>query len=236
MKKASISKTIRERVRATPGRYWRVADFKNLSGTAVGKTLARLAEAGELERVSKGIYYRPRMTKFGRTAPSSTGLRALPTSRTIHPAGAMAANLLGFSTQNIVRGEFATTAGSVPRKIIGARARVHVGRPATWNKLSATEAALLDLLRTRGKHSERPDAETVALLLDRMRAPGCFERLLAVAAAEPPRVRAMLGAIGQETGRPEIELKRLRETLNPLSKFDFGVFRALRHAKEWQAK
>jgi hypothetical protein len=236
MHKPSISETIRKEVLRAPGRYWRVSDFKGFSGAAVSKTLTRLAEAGELERVSKGIYYRPRLTKFGRTAPSQSELRALGTKQTVHPAGAMAANLLGLSTQNVVRGEFSTAAGSVPRKIIGARAHLHVGRPATWNKLSSTEAALLDLLRTRGKHSERSSAETVALLLDRMRDAGCFKQLLIAAADEPPRVRAMLGAIGQEIGRPENELKRLRETLNPLSKFDFGVFRTLAFAKEWQAK
>jgi len=31
-------------------------------------------------------------------------------------------------------------------------------------------------------------------------------------------------------------LDRLRKSLNPLSRFDFGRLASLRHAKEWQAK
>jgi hypothetical protein len=60
--------------------------------------------------------------------------------------------------------------------------------------------------------------------------------ILEVAPSEPPRVRAMLGAIGQQIGQPGKVLARLRSTLNPLSRFDFGILTALAHALEWQAK
>ena len=73
-------------------------------------------------------------------------------------------------------------------------------------------------------------------LLDYFREPGRFERLLKVAPSEPPRVRAMLGAIGQQLGQPESRLSALRKSLNPLSRFDFGTLAVLAHAREWQAK
>ena len=63
-----------------------------------------------------------------------------------------------------------------------------------------------------------------------------FERLLKIAENEPPRVCAMLGAIGEQLGKTEKTLKPLRESLNPLSRFDFGVLSALRFAENWQAK
>lgn len=53
---------------------------------------------------------------------------------------------------------------------------------------------------------------------------------------EPPRVRAMLGALGQQAGSPRDKIRQLRESLNPLSRFDFGPLAALEHAREWQAK
>ena len=62
------------------------------------------------------------------------------------------------------------------------------------------------------------------------------ERLLKVGQSEPPRVRAMLGAIGQQLGQPESRLSALRKSLNPLSRFDFGNLAVLEHALEWQAK
>ena len=46
----------------------------------------------------------------------------------------------------------------------------------------------------------------------------------------------MLGALGQQAGVPERELHLLRKTLNPLSRFEFGDLRVLKHAREWQAK
>jgi len=65
---------------------------------------------------------------------------------------------------------------------------------------------------------------------------GRFDRLLNAAASEPPRVRAILGALGQQLGTAPTLLQPLRESLNPLSRFDFGLFAALLYARHWQAK
>jgi hypothetical protein len=65
---------------------------------------------------------------------------------------------------------------------------------------------------------------------------GCLDRLLNAAASEPPRVRAILGALGQQLGTSPARLQPLRESLNPLSRFDFGAFAALPYARHWQAK
>lgn len=67
-------------------------------------------------------------------------------------------------------------------------------------------------------------------------APGLFGNLLKVAESEPPRVRALLGAIGQEIGQPKNKLVALKNSLNQLSRFDFGILTALSYAQEWQAK
>lgn len=57
-----------------------------------------------------------------------------------------------------------------------------------------------------------------------------------VIATEPPRVRAMVGAIGQEIGQQEQSLEVIHQSLNPISKFDFGILSNLQYAQEWQAK
>ena len=72
--------------------------------------------------------------------------------------------------------------------------------------------------------------------LELFRQRGRFKRLLDVAESEPPRVRAMLGAIGQELDKKPATLRRLRKSLNPLSRFEFGRLRGLSHARDWQAK
>lgn len=63
-----------------------------------------------------------------------------------------------------------------------------------------------------------------------------FARLADVAGNEPPRVRALLGALGEKLGTKSTTLKTLRQSLNPLSKFDFGIFADMSNAKAWQAK
>jgi Family of unknown function (DUF6088) len=236
MTHTSIAESIRTQVKSHEGRYWRVSDFEGYSGAAVTKTLARLAKDGSLERVSKGIYYCPRTTRFGRSRPSVSEIQKLEIAQVLHPAGISAANLLGFTTQNSIHGEFATSANSVPIKIIGIPARLHTRRPITWDSLSSVDAALLDFLRSQGHFSELSPEETKKRLLEHMQEGDCFERLVAVAYAEPPRVRAMLGAIGQELRKSQKTLKILRDNLNPLSRFDFGILGSLKYAKEWQVK
>ncbi|MCG9892957.1 MAG: DUF6088 family protein [Thermosynechococcaceae cyanobacterium MS004] len=232
----ATARQIRHRIEQEDSSYWRQSDFPELPPFAVSQALSRLVKTGFLERVSKGLYYRPRITRFGRSRPSESEIQALPIRHKVVPAGISAANLLGFSTQNVSQGEFATVAASVPRKIMGYSARLHTRRPETWNSLSPTEAALLDLLRTRGKFSELSEEETLKRLLLYLSESDRYERLVAVASAEPPRVRAMLGALGQELKKSAKQLVPLRQSLNPLTRFDFGKLRTLRYAKEWQAK
>lgn len=64
---------------------------------------------------------------------------------------------------------------------------------------------------------------------------GGFERLLKVADTEPPRGRAMLGAIGQQLGKKQSALQR-HDSLNPFSKHDFGLLAGLNHAKKWASQ
>jgi hypothetical protein len=231
----ATAERIRNRIEQEDSKYWRQSDFPELPPFAVSQTLSRLVKAGVLKRVSKGLYYRPRTTRFGQSRPSEIEIQALPIHQKIVPAGISAANLLGFSTQNVAQGEFATTAASVPRKIMGKSVRLHTRRPETWNSLSHTEAALLDLLRTRGKFSELSEEGTQQRLLLYLGEGDRYERL-AAASTEPPRVRAMLGALGQELKKSAKQLAPLRQSLNPISRFDFGKLRTLRYAKEWQSK
>jgi hypothetical protein len=53
------AKQIRDRIERSTGSYWRHNDFADLPPFAVSQTLSRLVKAGVLERVSKGLYYRP---------------------------------------------------------------------------------------------------------------------------------------------------------------------------------
>ena len=230
----SAAAVVRRRVRAGGERFWRHSDFDALPASAVATALSRLAREGELQRVGKGVYFRARMTVLGPSVPAASGAAANSLVTAVHPAGLSAANVLGLTTQNPARREYAAVANDPPTALAGSRVRT--GRPAARATLQPEEGALLELLRDRATTSDLSPAQTIsrlrALLAERQR----FSRLAAAAAEEPPRVRAMLGALGELTGADPRDVTKLRHSLNPLSRFDFGVLGQLPNARAWQAK
>jgi hypothetical protein len=125
---------------------------------------------------------------------------------------------------------------SLPRKLVGSETVIHTRRPAAWTGLSKTDAALLDFLRRGGSTSELSPAATVRKAIALLSEKGRLERLLKIADSEPPRVRAMLGALGEQLGKNPATLRRLHASLNPFSTFDFGLLAGLPQARKWQAK
>lgn len=225
---------VRERVQRGGARFWKHSDFDDLPPSAVAMALSRMARDGVLERVGKGVYYRSMTTTLGPSVAGASAVAAQTLSAPLHPAGLTAANLLGLTTQNPLRPEYATPAPAPPTAL--RNARVHTGRPSQRASLSPEDGAILETLRDRARSSDLTPERTAQRLLQLLADEGRFSRLADVATAEPPRVRAMLGALGQELDMPPRPLDILHKSLNPLSRFDFGRLSGLRHAKEWQAK
>jgi hypothetical protein len=228
---------VRQQIERGGERLWKLEDFRDLPFMAVAQALSRLTRQGRLERLSKGVYYSSRNTAFGKSRPNPAAIQKLASRRqTVFPSGIAAANLLGFTTQTAKKNEVATSALSLPRKLVGSDTMIHTRRPEAWACLSERDAALLDFLRRAGRTSELSPEETTRRTIMLLSEKGGFERLLRIAASEPPRVRAMIGAIGQQLGKDRRALRRLRNSLNPFSRFDFGLLAGLRHARDWQAR
>jgi uncharacterized protein DUF6088 len=102
---SSISSRGLQRIRARGrGSVFVPTDFLDLgSREAVDAMLGRLRDSGTLRRIGRGVYDFPRVhPRFGLRAPSVDAVAraiARSTQETIHHGGAMAANLLGVSTQ-----------------------------------------------------------------------------------------------------------------------------------------
>ncbi len=228
---------VRRRIKRGGERLWQLDDFRDLPFAAVAQALIRLARTGYIERLSKGVYYRARQTAFGKSRPNPAAIQKLAALRKrLFPSGTVAAALLGFTTQTGARNEIATSASSVPRKLVGQETIIHTRRPEAWSKLSEADGALLDFLRRGGRASELTPVDTIQRTLALLAEDCSYQRLAAVARTEPPRVRAILGALGEQLGRPSRDLDRLRASLNPSSRFDFGMFTDLPNARAWQAK
>lgn len=227
---------VRQRIEQSEERMWSLEDFRDLPFGATAQALSRLARQGKIERLSKGIYYRTRQTAFGKSRPSPTEIQRLAGSKAVFPSGIAAASQLGFTTQTPRRVELSTTALSLSRKLFGQDTLIHTRRPEAWSRLNQTDAAILDFLRHGGRTGELSPKDTIRRMQSLLTEPGRYARLFAAADTEPPRVRAMLGAFGERTRRPDTELRHLRASLNPFSKFEFGIFATMPNAKAWQAK
>src|SRR5258708_15145640 len=232
-----VMSRVRRRIERGGERLWCFGDFQDLPLSAVAQALSRLSRAGSIQRLSKGVYYRHRETAFGKSKPNPSALRSLASQRTpLFPSGMAAANFLGFTTQMPRQSEIATSASSLPRKLVGKDTLIHTRRPGAWAGLSETDAALLDFLRHGARFSELSPQDTIRRLLALLSEQKKFNRLLKVVDTEPPRVRAMLGALGEQLGASRRSLQHLRDSLNPLSRFDFGMLAALPNAGNWRAK
>jgi len=236
-RRASAHNRVRDRVERGAERTWRLADFADLPTGAAAKALSRLAAEGLLVRLGKGLYYRGRATAFGPSRPKPSDLLALAAQSTrVFPAGVAAANLLELSTQTPRRVEVSTAAKSLPKLLLGRETVAHTRRPAAWNRLSDREAAILEVLRDGGRTVDSAPSAAIERLCALLREDRVFEHLLRAAPTEPPRVRALLGALGEAARGGGPELARLRESLHPLSRFDFGLFGTIPTAAAWQAK
>jgi hypothetical protein len=116
--KSSIDGAIRTHIAAAEsGRVFSPTDFIHLgSRAAVDKVLSRMSASGELRRIGRGLYDRPRNHPvLGDLLPSADEIaRALAGKGNlrIQPSGAYAANLLGLSEQVPLKLVFLTDGAS----------------------------------------------------------------------------------------------------------------------------
>ena len=99
------------------------------------------------------------------------------------------------------------------------------------------ENAFLEVLRDIGHLSDLAPGATCSRALDLVKqGPISLERIHRAARDEPPRVRAMLGAIGEAAGVGVAMLDRYRKLINPGTRYDFGPLSHLPTARSWGAR
>ncbi len=189
----SVATQIRTKVASSRDRFWRPEDFDG-SPLAVAKALSRLAHAGELRRVRRGLYWRGTTTPFGMAPP--------PSDRFVHevigtpgtgPASWSASLALGLSTQ-VPRRETIAVPGRSPLNPGTVR---FVSRAASAKRrderLRPTEVALFEVLREWNTLVEVPTDEAVERIAS-LAESGVLrlDRLVRASTTEPPRVRERL--------------------------------------------
>ena len=232
------TRSFAEEIRGRPGHVIGTMTFPDLPVSTVAHGLARLASRGELMRVRRGLYYVPRPSRFGPVPPDPihTTLGALGEVE-LMPGGTAAANALGFTTQ-LPMGvtDVISTRGRRVRRDAMPGIRI-LERSIARKSLTADENAFLEVLRDPVNLIELSPVDACGHAVELLRS-GRIElrRILPALWDEPPRVRAIVGALADRAGAGGDDLKRIRGLINGRSRFDFGPFSALPTARSWGAK
>ncbi len=134
------------------------------SRAAVDQALSRLVRRGALMRAGRGVYVVPVESRFGQRAPSvEKTVEALAAARgeRVANSGAMAANVLGLTTQVPVKRVFLTSGPS--RTLTLGRERIELRHAPPWQLALAGRRAGEALRALAWLGGERASAATEAL-------------------------------------------------------------------------
>lgn len=150
---------IRSRVRAK-GRGWVFTPKAFLDigpRAAVDQTLSRLAKQGFVRRLDRGVYDYPKQhATLGTLSPNVDNLAQATATRsgdTVFPSGAMAANMLGLSTQVPAKSVYMTNGLTRTKKIAGRAITFKHAHVPVMDRLSKTANLTLQALSYLGKDS-----------------------------------------------------------------------------------
>ena len=196
----STTSAIRTRIKKLPrGKMFTSSHFTaHGSPGAVDRALSRIVREGEIERLSRGVFVRPRKSRFvGKVFPGVTDVVrviARKKGETIQVHGAEAARRFGLTTQVPTAHVFHTNASS--RQVRIGKTTVRLIRTSNHRRLQfAGEPAGLALaaLWYLGKDSVTPEA---VVKVRAALSPEEFEKLRS--ASLPAWMTKTLGAVSQD--------------------------------------
>jgi len=213
------------------------ADF-----VTAAKALERLQKKGIIKKVSKGLFYKPKMTIMGPLGPDYDALlkRFLFQNgkRVGYVTGGELYNQLNLTTQNYFRTKIATN-----------RNRIKIEKG--WLKTSTVKAyveitednyqllGILDAIKDIKNISDTSPTQAVKILAGKLANlnKSNIEELISLAMSYPPRVRALLGAIIEDRFSNLFNLYPLKNSLNPTTVYKLKIKEMdLPTIKNWQIK
>ena len=195
---------------------------------STAKILERLQGKGLIKKMSNGVFYKPIKTAFGELEPDyNEQLRPFlfeNGKRIAYVTGTYLYNQLGLTTQLAVRVKIASRSKriSINREALKADA---VKSYAEVTQSNYTVLGFLDALKDIRKIPDTTVQNSVRILSAKIAEMDEKEiaRMIKYALMYPPRVRALLGAILDNLGKPENITTPLLNSINPLTKIDLGL-------------
>lgn len=226
--------------RLPKGYVFTYADFSKevTQKEAVIKALNRMVASGKIAKLSKGKYYKPENTPFGKLQPNQTqvvkDLLEENGKITGYLTGYSIYNQLGLSTQvsntiqiskNQVRPNFK-------------RERYSIAFVKQKNTITKENIPLLQLLDAIRYIKKIPDA-TIEVSCKRFLAiikklsDKEINTLVRLALKYPPATRALLGALLDQSQRAKVT-EQLYKSLNPITKYKLtGATKILSNTEKW---
>jgi len=195
--------------------------------SALAKSLSRLTIEGQIVRLSRGKYYKPQKSVFGNLQPDENQVvRSLTKvgDKTIgYLTGLAAFNSISLTSQVSNSLTIARRSNQQAKEFQGYRIKF-VKRNFQF---SAEEVKLLQILDAMRSIKSIPDAtvnESLSILSYNVKKLESrdLRKIIRLSFNYPPSTRALLGAI-IEYQFSEISVVSLYKSLNPLSKYRFGI-------------
>ncbi len=205
---------------------------------SAAKVLERLQKKGVIKKLSKGRFYKPKMTPFGEIRPDEQQILKpylyQNGKRIAYITGSSLYNKLGLTTQVAARLQIA----SRDKRIFINRGNVQATPVKSYVDVTDDNYQMLGLLDAMKDLKEIPDVNVKSAIMifkNRIEALDKKQRdaLISYALQYPPRVRALLGAL-LTTLNKKRETKTLKDSLNPITVFKLGLNdKLLPSASEW---
>ncbi|RYY39021.1 MAG: hypothetical protein EOO08_12150 [Chitinophagaceae bacterium] len=211
------------------------------SEQAIVQALSRLSKKGEIVRLGKGQYYKPRKTRFGTLRPSESEIVNTFTrkgdSQVGYLTGLALYNQLGLTTQVSNTLVIARTS-RLPEKEVNGYKIKFVTRPIKFTEQDIPLLQLLDAIRDIRDIPDTTVDQSIVVLVARLISLSSdkLKRLIKLALEYNPATKALTGAI-LEYYFDTVDVTVLAKSLNPLSKYKIGVASSvLPNASNWNVE
>lgn len=189
--------------------------------------LGRMVKSGSIEKIGRGKYYKPKISAFGNIGPSLDEV----VKDLIFHKGELSGYFTGYSIWN----QMGLTSQISNVIVIGTSRRQDNVKRGNYeirfisqpNRITTDRIPLLQILDSLKLIKQIPDT-TIAKSLDVLRkhitnlSEASVCTLIRLSQKYPPRVRALLGAILESTGRNN-HIDELRQSLNPITSYSIGI-------------
>jgi hypothetical protein len=215
-------------------------DFGKLQNlNSVALALSKLYKKGILKKIGKGLFYKPKVTRFGELKPSENEIlkALLRKNKQGFISGTAAQNRLGLTTQIPNRIVISGKYDKHERKI-GNLNIIYKKSNLNYGRKDIELLQILDALKNINKIPDTSANDALELLKNKISKldEKSLQSIVSLANDSKPRVRVLLGAILDLINEVQLS-EALFETLNPLTNYKIRISEeVLPNKKKWKIK